>query len=264
MFRLFSEPRTEEIPYSTFKAPPCREKSEGPRHHARYHQGQQACRQGRRQARREKPFTVVRIEDPDLVKNLDASGISYRGEISGQLAQGFPAHLDPSPRRADAHLELCVSRMGAGGPGETFMSFGKSRAKIYGESDVKVTFNDVAGVDEAKEELMEIIEFLRHPGEVHQARRPHPQGRAARRPAGHGQDAPGQGRGRRGQGAVLFHERLRVRRDVRGRGRVARARPVPAGRAEGALHHLHRRARRARPRARRRASRAPTRSGNRP
>ena len=43
------------------------------------------------------------------------------------------------------------------------MSFGKSRAKIYGESEVKVTFSDVAGVDEAKEELMEIIEFLRHP-----------------------------------------------------------------------------------------------------
>jgi cell division protease FtsH len=54
-------------------------------------------------------------------------------------------------------------RMAGGGAGETFMSFGKSRAKIYSESDVKVTFNDVAGVDEAKEELMEIIEFLRHP-----------------------------------------------------------------------------------------------------
>jgi cell division protease FtsH len=43
------------------------------------------------------------------------------------------------------------------------MSFGKSRAKIYSESDVKVTFHDVAGVEEAKEELMEVVEFLKHP-----------------------------------------------------------------------------------------------------
>ena len=46
-------------------------------------------------------------------------------------------------------------RMGAGGPGETFMSFGKSRAKLLAEAHGRVTFEDVAGVDEAKQDLQE-------------------------------------------------------------------------------------------------------------
>jgi cell division protease FtsH len=53
-------------------------------------------------------------------------------------------------------------RMGGGASGA--LSFGKSKAKIRGEQDIQVTFDDVAGVDEAKEELQEIIEFLRSPG----------------------------------------------------------------------------------------------------
>ena len=51
---------------------------------------------------------------------------------------------------------------GAGGRGA--MSFGKSRAKLQGEDQVKVTFADVAGVEEAKEEVGELVEFLRNPG----------------------------------------------------------------------------------------------------
>jgi cell division protease FtsH len=56
---------------------------------------------------------------------------------------------------------LLFSRMG---PETSVMSFGKSRAKIFAEKDKKVTFTDVAGIDEAKEELKEIIEFLKNPG----------------------------------------------------------------------------------------------------
>ena len=137
-----------------------------------------------------------------------------------------------------------------GGAEGGVMSFARSRAKIYADDDVKVSFADVAGVDEAEEELREIVEFLKTPEEIHAARRPHPEGRAARRPPGHGQDAAGARRGRRGQGAVLHPERLGVRRDVRRRRRRARARPVPAGGGQVALHRLHRRARRARQGAR--------------
>ena len=82
--------------------------------------------------------------------------------------------------------------------------------------------------------------------EVHDARRPDSQGRAAGRPARHRQDAAGARGGRRGQGAVLQPERLGVRRDVRRRRRGAGARPVRPGRSQGAVHRLHRRARRAR------------------
>ncbi len=89
--------------------------------------------------------------------------------------------------------------------GNKALSFGKSRARLLSSQQKKVTFKDVAGVEEAKEELQEIIEFLQGPEEVPEARRPHPQGRAADGPAGHRQDAAGPGHRRRGRRALLLH-----------------------------------------------------------
>ena len=100
----------------------------------------------------------------------------------------------------------------------------------------------------------------REPQEVPAARRAHPQGRAAVRPARHRQDAARARRRRRGGRPVLQHQRLRLRRDVRRRRRLARARPVRAGQAERALHHLRRRDRRRRPPPRRRHGRRPRRA----
>ena len=57
--------------------------------------------------------------------------------------------------------------------GNKALSFGKSKAKLSSSSQKKVTFKDVAGVDEAKDELQEIIEFLQGAAEVPEARRPH-------------------------------------------------------------------------------------------
>ena len=75
-------------------------------------------------------------------------------------------------------------------------TFGRARAKRSPVNGPRVTFRDVAGVDEAVEELHEIKEFLREPEEVPGARRADPEGRAALRPAGHRQDAAGpRGRG---------------------------------------------------------------------
>ena len=84
------------------------------------------------------------------------------------------------------------------------------------------------------------------PAEVHEPGRQDPEGRAARRPAGHRQDAACARRGRRSQGALLQPVGLGVRRDVRRRRRGARPRPLHAGRSQGAVHRVHRRARRAR------------------
>ena len=50
------------------------------------------------------------------------------------------------------------------GPGMGVMSFAKSKAKMFAENETKVTFTDVAGIDEAKEELQEVVEFLSNPG----------------------------------------------------------------------------------------------------
>ena len=57
-----------------------------------------------------------------------------------------------------------MRQMQGGGSGRGALSFGKSRARLLGEDQVKITFNDVAGVEEAKEEVVELVEFLRDPG----------------------------------------------------------------------------------------------------
>ena len=126
-------------------------------------------------------------------------------------------------------------------------SFGRSSARRYQPAGDRVTFADVAGIDEAKGELSEVVDFLRHPEKYQPARRPDPARRAALRASRHGQDAARAGGRRRGGGAVLLDGRLRVRRGVRRRRRVACARPVQTGEGGRARDHLHRRARRDRP-----------------
>ena len=160
LFRLFSEQPAEEIPYSTFKTLLAEKRVKDlvlSREHIK------GTRINAKEGGKEQGFTVVRIEDPDLVKNLDSGGISYRGVISDNWLRDFLLTWILPLVILMLVWSFVFKRMGAGSPGETFMSFGKSRAKIYGESDVKVTFNDVAGVEEAKEELMEVVEFLKHP-----------------------------------------------------------------------------------------------------
>ena len=136
------------------------------------------------------------------------------------------------------------------------MSFGKSQgASCSTDTQNKVTFADVAGVDEAKDEVEEIIAFLKDPKKFTAPRRPHPQGRADDGPAGHRQDAARARHRRRGRRAVLQHLGLGLRRDVRRRRREPRARPLRAGQEARALHHLHRRDRRRRSSPRRRPRR---------
>jgi cell division protease FtsH len=160
LFRLLSEQPAEEVSYSNFKTLVAEKRVRDlviSRDHIK------GTRVGAKEGEKEQNFTIVRIEDPDLVKNLDAGGVSYRGVISDNWLRDFLLTWILPLVILMLIWSFVFKRMGAGGPGETFMSFGKSRAKIYGESDVKVTFNDVAGVEEAKEELMEVVEFLKHP-----------------------------------------------------------------------------------------------------
>ena len=146
------------------------------------------------------------------------------------------------------------------GGGSKVMSFGKSRAKRVSADSPKVTFKDVAGVDEAVEELHEIKEFLENPKKFQQLGARIPKGVLLFGPPGTGKTLLAQRRRRRGGRAVLQHLRLGLRRDVRRRRRFARARPLRAGQAERALHHLRRRDRRRRPPPRRRHGRRPRRA----
>jgi hypothetical protein len=82
--------------------------------------------------------------------------------------------------------------------GKGALSFGKSKARMLAKDRNKTTFKDVAGVEEAIEEVSELVEFLKDPEEIPKARRPHSQGRPDGGCAGHGQDPAGQGHCRRG------------------------------------------------------------------
>jgi cell division protease FtsH len=105
-------------------------------------------------------FQTVRVEDADLVKELEAHHVKYEGKVDSKWLTNIVSWIIPLVFFFIL-WRILFSRIGA----ETsVMSFGKSRAKIYAEKEKKITFTDVAGIDEAKEELKEVVEFLKSPG----------------------------------------------------------------------------------------------------
>jgi cell division protease FtsH len=107
----------------------------------------------------EQAFTAIRIEDPKLAEELEAKGVHYSGELPSRWPDILVWVL---PFLVIAALwSFFLRRMGGAEGG--VMSFARSRAKIYAEDDVKVNFGDVAGVDEAANELKEIVDFLKNP-----------------------------------------------------------------------------------------------------
>ena len=97
------------------------------------------------------------------------------------------------------------------GAGGKAMGFGKSKAKLLTEAHGRVTFEDVAGVDEAKEDLQEIVEFLRDPQKFQRLGGRIPRGVLLVGPPGHRQDAAGPRHRRRSQRAVLHDFRFGFR-----------------------------------------------------
>ena len=157
LFRLSSVPSAEEIKFSRFK------QLLAARQVKDVIVTNEQIRGIMKEGDKDKPFLSVRIEDPELLKALEAGGVAYEGRITDNWLKDFLLAWILPLVLLLVIWGFVFRKMGAGGAGETFMSFGKSRAKIYGESDVKATFNDVAGVEEAKEELMEVVEFLKLP-----------------------------------------------------------------------------------------------------
>ncbi|MCP4036063.1 MAG: ATP-dependent zinc metalloprotease FtsH [bacterium] len=107
-------------------------------------------------------FRTVRV-DPELATELEGEGIAFSGVVEETWFTNLLSWLVPLALLVGLWMFM-LRRIGPGGGiGGGVMGVGKSRAKIYAEEEVKVTFDDVAGVDEAKEELQEIVGFLRDP-----------------------------------------------------------------------------------------------------
>jgi cell division protease FtsH len=105
-------------------------------------------------------FSTTRIDDPKLVEDLEQSGVKYSGEL---VSRWLPEILGwVVPILLLIGLWTFFFRRIGGAEGGV-MSFARSKAKIFSEDDVKVSFQDVAGVDEAAQELREIVEFLKTP-----------------------------------------------------------------------------------------------------
>ena len=111
------------------------------------------------------PYVATRIQgDPDLLKEIESSKVEYDAVSGGGVGDVFWVWLAPIAIGLlfwSWVMRRMSGQMGQGPPG--VMAFGKSRARVHMEPDTGITFQDVAGIDEAVEELQEIVEFLKTP-----------------------------------------------------------------------------------------------------
>ena len=109
-------------------------------------------------------ISAVRV-DPEFARILADHDVEFSGRIESDAFSSFVALLLPILIFVGVWIfiirNMAARQGGVGG----LMSIGKSKAKVYVETDIKVTFDDVAGVDEAKDELKEIVAFLKKPEE---------------------------------------------------------------------------------------------------
>ncbi|HXA95134.1 MAG TPA: ATP-dependent zinc metalloprotease FtsH, partial [Candidatus Dormibacteraeota bacterium] len=108
-------------------------------------------------------FTTARIpgtDDYQIVRELETAHVEFSGRIESTFWRDLISWIVPLVIMAALWLFL-MRRIG-GGPTQA-LSFGRSKAKIYDRKELKTTFADVAGVEEAKAELMEVVDFLKNP-----------------------------------------------------------------------------------------------------
>ncbi|MBY3322020.1 ATP-dependent zinc metalloprotease FtsH [Rhizobium laguerreae] len=116
--------------------------------------------QGRyKEPQNERPFFVTTRVEPDLAQQLRQYGVVVTGQIESTFLRDLLSWLIPVALFVGVWMFM-IRRMG-GGLGGGLMQIGKSKARVYVQTDTGVTFNDVAGVDEAKDELKEIVDFLK-------------------------------------------------------------------------------------------------------
>ncbi len=153
----FTIRQVDKIPYSDFK----RYVAEGKVNHLFLKPQEIAGTLSQdEKGQKDRPFVTVRVDDPELVKLLDEKKIDYTGRYESKWLANLLSWILPLVFFIFIWRFL-IGRMGGGPQG--VLSMGKARGKIYAEREVGITFADVAGIEEAKQELAEIVEFLRTP-----------------------------------------------------------------------------------------------------
>jgi cell division protease FtsH len=117
-------------------------------------------------------FMTVQLEDTTLIPDLAAAGVQFQGRIESRWLSTLLSWVVPALVLV-AIGGFFMRRMG---PASGLMSIGKSKAKVYVAQTTDVTFDDVAGIDEARAELMEIVDFLKYPAHYRQLWGTIPQG----------------------------------------------------------------------------------------
>lgn len=107
------------------------------------------------------PFTVVRIPDTNLVTQLEDAKVKFSGRGGTRWISTLLSWI--APALIFVIIWSLVFRRIGGGAMNSMVDIGKSKAKVYVQKNLDVTFADVEGIDEAKEELVEIVDFLKNP-----------------------------------------------------------------------------------------------------
>ena len=107
--------------------------------------------------------TIIPIEDPELLPRLLSNDVKVTGEVVRDSGSGMIWWIVIIGVVFFIFWILMMRGMQGGGPGQGAMNFGKSKARLHKDIKTKVTFQDVAGCEEAKDDLEEVVHFLKSP-----------------------------------------------------------------------------------------------------